>query len=78
MHKKGIDSKSPIFNNVGEILDFENCAGYNFYLHPAKNAQSINATALDNTIATETLKSIIAILQPDFVVFFSKKSRDIF
>ena len=74
MHAKGIDRKSPTFSNVEKILPFQYCAGYNYYLRPATGAKSIKDTVLDNEIANNTLQEIIKVLQPDFVVFFSKKS----
>ncbi|KAA6345361.1 hypothetical protein EZS27_007078 [termite gut metagenome] len=78
MHEKGIDRGSPTFSNVEKFLPFKYCAGYNYYLRPATNAKSIKDTVLDNEIAINTLQEIIKILQPNFVIFFSKKSCNSF
>ena len=78
MHAKGIDRKSATFGNVEKLLPFQYCAGYNYYLRPATGAKSIKDTVRDNEIANNTLQEIIKILQPDFVLFFSKKACNSF
>ena len=83
MHKDGIDRKSPTFQNVEKILDkfsidknsFKYCAGYNYYLRPALDSSSIKSDKLDEEVARETLKAIIQVLEPDAVIFFSKKAN---
>ena len=87
MHPKGIDRKSRTFSNVENILKkyfpkeknpFEFCAGYNFYLRPAETSKTIGEKSIDNEIAAKTLKEVIRILTPEYVVFFSKKSYEEF
>lgn len=86
MHKDGIDRKSPTFQNVEKILDkfstdknsFKYCAGYNYYLRLALNSSSIKSDKLDEKVAIETLKAIIQELEPDAVLFFSKKANTSF
>lgn len=83
MYEKGIDRKSPTFQNAEKILDkfsmdknsFKYCAGYNYYLRPASNSSSIKSNNLDEEVAREALKAIIQELKPDVVIFFSKKAN---
>lgn len=73
------------FQNVEMVLNektkeqdknsFKYCAGYNYYLRPASNSSSIKSKNLDEEVARKTLKKIIDILEPDIVVFFSKKAN---
>jgi hypothetical protein len=87
MYPDGIDRKSRTFTNVANVFKefmpkgedpFSYCAGYNFYLRPAKGAKSINDKGIDKHIAVETLKSVINTLDPQYVIFFSKKSYEAF
>ena len=87
MYPDGIDRKSRTFTNVANVFKefmpkgedpFSYCAGYNFYLRPAKGAKSINDKGIDKHIAVETLKSVINTLEPQYVIFFSKKSYEAF
>ncbi len=87
MYADGIDRKSRTFANVANVFKefmpkdedpFCYCAGYNFYLRPAKGAESINDKGIDKQIAVETLKSVINTLDPQYVIFFSKKSYEAF
>lgn len=68
IHPDGRDRKSRTFTNVANVFKefipkgkdpFSYCAGYNFYLRPAKGAKSINDKGIDKQIAVETLKSVI-------------------
>lgn len=87
IHPDGRDRKSRTFTNVANVFKefipkgkdpFSYCAGYNFYLRPAKGAKSINDKGIDKQIAVETLKSVINTLEPQYVIFFSKKSYEAF
>lgn len=87
IHPDGRDRKSRTFTNVANVFKefipkgkdpFSYCAGYNFYLRPAKGAESINDKGIDKQIAVETLKSVINTLDPQYVIFFSKKSYEAF
>lgn len=86
MHKNGIDRKSPTFRNVEKVLDeflkdknsFKYCAGYNYYLRPATNSSSIKSDPLDEEVAAKALKAIIEKINPNKVVFFSKKASESF
>lgn len=87
MYPDGIDRKSRTFTNVANVFKefipkgedpFCYGAGYNFYLRPAKGAKSINDKGIDKQIAVETLKSVINTLDPQYVIFFSKKSYEAF
>ena len=87
MYSDGRDRKSRTFANVANVFKefmpkgedpFSYCAGYNFYLRPAKGAKSINDKGIDKQIAVETLKSVINTLDPQYVIFFSKKSYEAF
>lgn len=83
MHEEGVDRKSPTFQNIEKVLDkyskekksFKYCAGYNYYLRPALKASSIRSDKLDEKVAAETLKAVIKELNPNTVIFFSKKAN---
>ena len=87
MHPDGIDRKSSTFANVANVFKefmpkgedpFSYCAGYNFYLRPAKERDSIKDKPIDREIAAKTLLKVIDILKPEYVVFLSKKSYGVF
>ena len=87
MHPDGRDRKSSTFANVANVFKefmpkgedpFSYCAGYNFYLRPAKERDSIKDKPIDREIAAKTLQKVISILKPEYVVFLSKKSYSVF
>lgn len=87
MHPDGRDRKSRTFANVANVFKefipkgedpFRYCAGYNFYLRPAKEMESIKDKPIDREIAAKTLRKVIDILNPEYVVFLSKKSYGVF
>ena len=87
MYPDGIDRQSRTFANVANVFKgfmpkgedpFSYCAGYNFYLRPAKERDSIKDKPIDREIAAKTLQKVISILKPEYVVFLSKKSYSVF
>ena len=87
MYPDGRDRKSRTFANVANVFKefipkdedpFCYCAGYNFYLRPAKERDSIKDKPIDREIAAKTLQKVISILKPEYVVFLSKKSYSVF
>jgi hypothetical protein len=85
MHPEVRKTVGATFSRVAELIDFDMCAGYNYYLRPATKPpkgekRGIRDTELDNQIAAETLKEIIKKerLNPQYVIFFSKKSYESF
>ena len=87
MHPDGRDRKSCTFANVANVFKefipkgedpFRYCAGYNFYLRPAKEMESIKDKPINRKIAAKTLRKVIDILNPEYVVFLSKKSYGVF
>lgn len=87
MYPDGIDRKSSTFVNIANVFKgfmpkgedpFSYCAGYNFYLRPAKERDSIKDKPIDREIAAKTLQKVISILKPEYVVFLSKKSYSVF
>ena len=87
MYPDGIDRKSRTFANVANVFKefipkgkdpFSYCAGYNFYLRPAKERESIKDKPIDREIAAKALLKVIDILKPEYVVFLSKKSYGVF
>ena len=87
MYPDGIDRKSRTFTNVANVFKefmpkgedpFCYCAGYNFYLRPAKGGVSIKDKPIDREIAAKTLLKVIDILEPEYVLFLSEKSYKVF
>jgi hypothetical protein len=87
MYPDGRDLKSRTFTNVASVFKefipkgkdpFSYCAGYNFYLRPAKERESIKDKPIDREIAAKTLLKVINILEPEYVLFLSEKSYEVF
>lgn len=68
-------------DHTGDISKQDAFRGYNhfafmnYYQRPEfEQGNSIDCTQLDNEVAQSTLASVIKILNPSFVIFFSKKA----
>ena len=65
-----------IHKNLGKHINYSDIAYYNFFLRPASNKLSINIKPIDKEIANNAFKIIVEKLQPNKIIFVSKKSYD--
>lgn len=73
----------PLFHNFKSALieanskiNMENMAWYNFYQKPASNKVSIKPTPLDQEVANRVFEHILKTIDPELIVFASKKAFD--
>lgn len=71
--KKAVSQVYPTYQSKSIL--FHNFGFYNYFQRPAeKTGGSINNSIVDNVIAYQTLKAMVAIAQPTVIIFVSKKA----
>jgi hypothetical protein len=83
--KDGCDKSGGTFLNPETVLKeveknnpYTYCAGYNYFLRPAPKAISLNVKEIDEKYAFDAFKEIVETINPDMIVFFSKKAYSSF